>query len=126
MKRLSFIIAYTILVSCQGKNKVPADLIQPPEMQKILWDVIRAQALAIETARKDSLVNEVAETKVLTQKVLVIHHTTSTVFNKSYNWYTNHPDIMKIIFDSLSTQSQHESQSEVRKTHRSLKLKPIK
>jgi hypothetical protein len=117
---------FSLFISCLGKNKVPSEIIQPGKMQKILWDVIRAQALSTEIARKDSTVNEIAETKVLTQKVFEIYKITSTTFNQSYMWYTNHPDIMRIVFDSLNAQNQRESQLEMKEKHPPLKLDPLK
>jgi hypothetical protein len=76
------------------KNKVPSEIIQPDKMQKILWDVIRAQALSAEIARKDSTVNEIAETKVLTQKVFEIYKITSTTFIQSYFFFIIHSYLM--------------------------------
>lgn len=126
MKNIFFLIAVSLLVSCLGKNKVPSEILQPNEMQKVLWDVIRAQALSTEIARKDSSVNEISETKTLTQKVFEIHKIKSSVFNQSYIWYTNHPDIMRIVFDSLNAQNQRESQLEVKEKYRPVKLDSLK
>ena len=126
MKNIFFLIVFSLFISCLGKNKVPSEIIQPRKMQKILWDVIRAQALSTEIARKDSTVNEIAETKVLTQKVFEIYKITSTTFNQSYMWYTNHPDIMRIVFDSLNAQNQRESQLEMKEKHTPLKLDSLK
>src|SRR5450755_3060300 len=109
MKNFSFFMLSFILVSCSGKNKVPSEIIQQKEMQNILWDVIRAQALSGEIARKDSTINEVAETKMLTQKVFEIHNITSSVFDQSYAWYTSHPETMRIIFDSMNIQNQRQN-----------------
>src|ERR1700687_4431117 len=126
MKKIFFWIVCSFFVSCLRKNEVPSEIIQPKEMQKILWDVIRAQALSSEIARKDSTINEIAETKVLTQKVFEIHKITSPGFNQSYIWYTNHPNIMRIVFDSLNAQSQRESQLEMTEKHRPLKLDSLR
>ena len=82
MKNIFFLIIFSLFVSCLEKNKVPSEIIQPKEMQNILWDVMRAQTLSSEIARKDSTVNEIAETKVLTQKVFEIHNIKSSDFNK--------------------------------------------
>lgn len=122
MKNILSFVIFTLLWSCSEKNKIPAKIIQPNEMQNILWDVMRAQALSNEIARKDSSINEIAETKVLTQRVFEIHNITSTAFSRSYSWYTNHPDIMKIIFDSLNAQNQRESQLEIKVRSHSLKI----
>lgn len=126
MKNIFFLIVLSLFISCSGKNKVPPEIIQPNEMQKILWDVIRAQVLSTEMARKDSTINEIAETKVLIQKVFEIYKITSTAFNQSYIWYTNHPDVMRIVFDSLNAQKQRENQLELKEKYQPLKLDPLR
>ena len=97
------------LVACYSADNLPANIIKPTEMKNILWDVMSAQTLATEISMKDSLVNQAAETKELSHRVFAIHHIDSTSFNKSYNWYVKHPDILKRIFDSLYAQKQREN-----------------
>ena len=109
MKNLFFFIICFILFSCSGKNKVPSGIIQQKEMQNILWDVIRAQALSGEMARRDSSINEIAETQLLTGKVFEIHNITPSAFDLSYAWYTSHPEMMRIIFDSMHSQNQRQN-----------------
>jgi hypothetical protein len=104
-----------MLFSCGKSNKPPSSLIQPKEMQSILWDVMRAETLATEIARKDSSVDAAIETKSLSQKVFSIHKTDSAMFNKSYNWYVKHPDVLKIIFDSLYIQKERENHLHLKK-----------
>jgi hypothetical protein len=95
-----------ILSSCLSNNKPPKSIIQPKEMQNILWDVMRAQALATEITKKDSLLNDTLELKLLTKKVFEIHKTNTVNFNKSYSWYIKHPEAMTLIFDSLYAQKE--------------------
>ena len=78
-------------------------------MQDILWDVIRAQALSGEMARRDSSINEIAETQLLTRKVFEIHNITPSAFDLSYAWYTSHPEMMRIVFDSMHSQNQRQN-----------------
>ncbi len=78
-------------------------------MSSIVWDVLRAQSLANEIARKDSSLNVDSETKTLTQKVFEIHGITSSSFDKSYDWYSSHPNILRLMFDSLYSQKQREN-----------------
>ncbi|MEO8567502.1 MAG: DUF4296 domain-containing protein [Ginsengibacter sp.] len=106
MKLFFFIILISFLFSCADKNKPPSGIIPPKEMSEIMWDVIRAQTLANEIARKDSSINVESQTEVLTKKVFEIHRTTSFSFDKSYEWYTSHPDVLRLMFDSLYTQKQ--------------------
>ncbi len=77
-------------------------------MKSILWDVMRAQTLAQETSLKDSTIDVAVETKFLSQKIFEIHKTDSAHFIESYNWYVKHPDLLKLIFDSLYIQKQRE------------------
>ena len=109
MKNLFFFIICFILFSCSGKNEVPPGIIQQKEMQNILWDVIRAQALSGEMARRDSSINEIAETQLMTRKVFEIHNVTPSAFDLSYAWYTSHPEMMRIIFDSMNSQNQRQN-----------------
>ena len=106
MNRFFYCIFLIILFSCSSQNKAPSGIIQPKEMKNIMWDVMRAQALAVEITRKDSSLNDTAETKALVQKVFEIHKIKFVDFDKSYNWYIKHPEAMKVIFDSLYTQKQ--------------------
>lgn len=93
------------LSSCSSK-KIPADIIQPEEMKAIMWDVMRADALAKQFVKNDSLLNDSTQTKILTQKVFELHHIKSENFNKSYAWYIKNPEMMKTMFDSLYEQKQ--------------------
>lgn len=92
-------------------------------MKSVLWDVIRAQFLADEIVKKDSLASVSAETKVLTQKVFQIHKIAASDFDKSYNWYVKHPETMKLIFDSLYTQKQRNKNDEYQQKHLERPLK---
>jgi uncharacterized protein DUF4296 len=104
-----------MLFSCGKSNNPPSSLIQPKEMKNILWDVMRAETLATQMAQKDSTVDVAIETKTLSQKVFNIHKTDSASFNKSYNWYVKHPDVLKIIFDSLYIQKERDNKRIVKK-----------
>ena len=126
MKKFIFFLAGIILFSCSGKNKVPAGIIPQKKMQNILWDVIRAQVLSGELARKDSTINEVAETKMLTAKVFEIYNITPSAFDQSYAWYTSHPEMLHIIFDSMNVQNQRQTEMRMKEGHRPLNESPVK
>ncbi len=121
MKNIFFFILLFVVISCRDKNRVPPEIIGQKEMQSILWDVIRAQILSLEMAHKDSTINEIAHTKALAKRIFEIHKITAADFEKSYNWYTNHPDLMRIIFDSMSVRKQKENDLELER-----RAKPIK
>jgi len=93
-----------ILVSCSSDKKPPSNIIAEKEMKNILWDVLRAQALAKQYAKADSTLIDSTEILKLTAKVFKVHGIESEKFDKSYDWYIKHPEVLKTIFDSLYTQ----------------------
>ena len=109
MRYFLFLMLSLISFSCADRNRIPSGMIQPAQMQKILWDVLQAQALSGELCKKDSSVNEVAEIKLLTERVFELYRIRSIDFQRSYAWYTGHPDIMLEVIDSLNNQEQREN-----------------
>ncbi len=107
MKQLLILFFCVVtLFSCSSKNKVPGAIIQPDKMGDVLWDVMRMQFLAEEVVASDSSVNKEEELKKLTEKVFKIHKITSVKFDKSYDWYIKHPELLNRIFDSMQVQKQ--------------------
>ena len=126
-RTIIYIMFFLVFVSCGSDTKVPSDILQPAEMSNILWDIMRSQALGYEIARKDSSVREAIEVKALSQKVFKIYKIDSAYFNKSYNWYIQHPTILKVIFDSMYVQKERENNLKLeKKMEIERKLKPEK
>ena len=50
------------------------------------------------------------ETMKLYNEVFQIHHISKDEFQKSYQFYISRPDILKIVFDSLSAQGNRRMQ----------------
>ncbi len=118
MKRILFVIfGVFTLCSCSNKNKIPPEIVPAKEMSEIMWDMVRAQALAIENSRKDSSINVESQTKALANKVFEIHHITSSYFDKSYEWYSSRPDIFRLMFDSLYAQKQRENDLKIKERY---------
>ncbi len=101
-----FFCLATFFSSCTPKDKVPKALIQPEKMGDVIWDVMRMQFLAEENTASDSLLKQEDELKKLTEKVFIFHRITAKNFQNSYNWYVEHPTLLKRIFDSMQVQKQ--------------------
>jgi len=86
------------------KESVPSGIIKPAKMQEILWDVLRADVLSQQISSRDSSKVLAEENVRLTKRVFAIHNVTEEQYQKSYSWYTRHPDKMKTILDSLNAQ----------------------
>ncbi len=126
MKIAFFFLTGFFLISCSGKNDIPREIIQPKKMQTILWDVIRAQELSGAMARKDSAINEIAETKILNKKIYEIHNITSVDFERSYQWYTEHPEMMRTMFDSMTSQNQRQKEERTKQGYKPFKRDTLK
>ena len=95
---------FILIIICNSCNTGSASIISLKKMQQVLWDVMRADALAHQLSLKDSTIKLSAESKRLCAQVFLIHNITEEQFKKSYLYYTGHPDEMKIITDSISIQ----------------------
>ena len=96
------LLAFVFTTSCNDNSYIPSDVIKPPQMQGILWDIIRGDILAQEIVKSDSTRNIKNESFANTQKVSFIHHINRDKFEKSMDFYTKHPELLKTIFDSIS------------------------
>ena len=94
-----------LLTSCSGKNKVPSDVLEPAKMEKIMWDMFRADEYVTSFIWKNDLaIDRVKESKKLYNEIFRIHNITKDKFEKSLSFYRTHPDLIKKIIDSLSLQ----------------------
>ncbi len=108
MTRCILIFSVSIFFySC--KESTPSGIIKPKEMQEVLWDVLKADALSQELVKSDSSRSISSENVKLTNKVFLIHNITKEQFEKSYSYYTHHPDIMQIMLDSINTRQMRMS-----------------
>ena len=110
MIRCILIISLSILFhSC--KESIPSGIIKPAKMQQILWDIIRADILSQQIVNGDSTRSKsLADEKTkLTKNVFLIHNITEDEYKKSYSYYTQHPDKLKIMLDSLNAQQVRKS-----------------
>lgn len=91
------------LSACKGKNKIPAGVLSQKKMQAVLWDVMRAdQFLLANVFSKDSNLDKEIESLKYYQQIFTVHKITQEQFQKSFSFYKGHPDLFKIIMDSLS------------------------
>jgi len=105
--RISFLLSVLFFFArCGNSDNIPGDIIPKDSMAVILWDIIQADQFSNQYMIRDSArINVKAETMGLYQEIFRIHHTTKEEFQKSYQYYLAHPDITKLMFDSLSAQA---------------------
>src|SRR5690606_20764998 len=106
------------LTSCTSHHKTPADVIPKERMEKILWDMVKADrfAAAFIMTKKDSAHEKKRQTLLVYEKVFNLHDISRDEFLKSYKYYLGRPDITKVLFDSIAAQSERRREELYKKT----------
>ena len=118
VKILFFCGTIFLLYSCSGKQKIPSDILPPEKMKNIVWDILQAQSMSVEIAARDSSIDKQSSLNRLINEAFRLNQTDSVNYNKSYDWYTAHPEIMKIFLDSLYQQKQRNKDLILPKVHK--------
>ena len=125
MKKSVFVfLPFIFLVSCKDKNQIPKGVLPEEKMQEVMWSMIYAgEFLNAYVLNKDS-VDKVAESSRIYGQVFQVHHITREEFDKSYSYYREHPELMKVILDSLSKKQTYTVEKFQKRTDSTLKKLP--
>lgn len=98
-----FLITFLFIFfnSCSDKNKIPQGILPKKKMEAIIWDMVRTGEFLTNYVFKDTSIDKTAKSLEWFDKVYSFHHVTRYEFEKSYNYYKEHPVLMKEIVDSL-------------------------
>ncbi len=108
MKQLiAFFVTTVLLVSC-GSNKIPANILSTEQMGILTWQLMQADEYINTLIAKDSTKKSSTERMKIYQQVFELNKTTEEQFKKSYQFYIEHPDIGKGIFDSMTVRAGRE------------------
>ena len=98
-----------LLISCGKKPEVPPEFIQPPQMQSVFWDFIRADALTTLKHKENNTSPQALATNVTLQKqVFDMHKVTKQAFYSSLDYYNSHPALMRTLVDSIVNKANRE------------------
>lgn len=102
MRIIAGLICIVLIAGCSEKDNVPSGVLGKEEMGSIIWDMMQADQYAANYIVKDSTkVNVKMETLKLYEEVFRLHKVTREEFRKSFQFYQDHPDITRTMFDSL-------------------------
>ena len=105
--RILFSLMLPLIVSaCINKNDVPQNIIKPQKMQKVMMDMLLADAVNSEMSSRDTNFKLTAQNKYRFEQIFKNHKISKDQFYKSYNYYLSHPDIFKPITDSIASISE--------------------
>ena len=104
MRTILLIFSFTyFIVGCKNKEMIPENVLPPPKMQAVLWDMMRAdQFLSDYILNKDTSLKKETESIKLYQQVLAINHVSKEKFQTSFAFYQSHPSFLKTIMDSIA------------------------
>ena len=91
------------LAACSGKSDVPSGVLDRNKMEDVMWDMIQADQYYREYLIRDSVGKDMLQVRYkLYENVFNIHKISRATFDKSFDYYSSHPKLMKDVFDSLS------------------------
>jgi Domain of unknown function (DUF4296) len=108
MKNIIFPVLLISFVSCRSSVTIPGDIIPKKDMETILWQLIQSDEYATSVITKDSAKNNMTERVKLYQEVLALNKTSKEKFKKSYQFYLGHPDMAKVMFDSIAARANRQ------------------
>ena len=99
-----FLLAY-LFVGCSTGRTVPGDIIPIEKMETIIWQIAQSDEYANTLLNRDPTKKASTEKMKVYQQVCALNDVTISDFKKSYQFYLDHPDITKLMFDSISARS---------------------
>ena len=101
IRYFSFLMLIVSIYSCAGKTHFPKIVMKPTQMEEVMIEMFKADALSAEIVRKDSSKKLAVENIRMYQQIFLAHKTTRREFDTSYSFYQKHPELMKLLLDSL-------------------------
>lgn len=95
------IIALLFFSFCTKKTKVPDDILPPAKMENLLLDLLRVDEFLNQKKSDTTIASDSFNRTNLYHSVFIFHKTSKKNFKKSFAFYESHPDLLKIILDSM-------------------------
>ena len=100
MRIIICLLAFS-LVACTSNLSVPSGILPLKQMQSVLWDMMRADAMINIQSVRDSSLKKISASTNLYQQIFKIQHITKEEFKRSLHYYQSHPALLQPVFDSL-------------------------
>lgn len=97
-----------IIFSCKDK-KTAGVVLEKEKMQAVMWDMLQADAFTQYFIKKDSTKNDLVENAALQKKIFELHKITKEDYTASYDYYSAHPEMMRVMMDSIAAKAQREN-----------------
>ena len=101
MKNFILFLFILFLTSCAEKEgTIPQNVLKQNEMTSILTDVHIAQSSLNNIIHSDTVANTMAD---YLNYILIQHHTSNNNFQISLKFYSEHPEMLQQVYDSVIT-----------------------
>lgn len=108
MKWVWLLSFFCALVACNSDDKVPAGVIPVKNMQTIVWQLMQADEYVNMLLTKDTVKKSSTERIKRYQQIFALNKVSEAEFRSSYRYYLDHPDIAKVMFDSIVAVAQRQ------------------
>ena len=108
MRHFILVSFLSFCIACSNKESLPKDIIQPQAMQKIVWDMLQADEVALQNKLKDTTLTLKAESFKLYDQVFAIHKTSRDQFYQSYKHYQRNPNLYKALMEGIKSIAEKE------------------
>jgi hypothetical protein len=102
MKTIAFAVLVLFLASCSGKSGMPKDVLPREKMEEVLGAMVSAGEFLDGYVLKKDSVDKLAASSAVYSQVFQVYHVTKEEFDRSYEYYKEHPVLMKEVMDSLA------------------------
>ena len=106
MRYFFLLLSITLLLSCSAEKQKKPVILTPAQMEKVVWDIMQVDQYVNSYISRDTLKDLNKERLQLYLKVFQLHKISKEDFNASVKHYASKPDLMKVIFDSLSSKGE--------------------
>ena len=104
MKKAVNICLLSIFIGC-SKSPVPKDILAVDKMQKVVYELMQVDQYLNNLVIKDSLADIKKKRSIYYEQVFKLNNTNRKEFYTSYKYYQQHPDMQKVLFDSISAKA---------------------
>lgn len=105
MKKLAYAFLLLVSIAACKNDAVPKDVLAERKMEKVLWDILRADEMVAYQFELDSTIDKRNKSIQLYQQIFIVHKVTPEEFKRSFKYYQTHPSKLKIVLDSLRSTS---------------------
>jgi len=106
MRILMLCVILFCFSACGQKNNRHTGIIPREKMEMLMWDLTVADEYATTKSEKDTTIKQKDERLKLYGEIFQLHQTNQQQVRESLRYYMGHPEIFKVMNDSISARAQ--------------------